>query len=170
MHPLPGDLLARPVEELMTSTVLAVSPSTSLETVARLFATHHISGAPVVDARGRPVGVVSQSDLVDPDRGREPAPGSSVYYRICAGVVDELLGPPAQAPGVAADVLSPYRMAIEATQPLGEAVRQMALAEVHRILVLREGRLVGILTSMDVLRALARAVLGPGAQDVASSR
>ena len=65
------------VSDVMTHKVFAVSPDTSLETAARLFAQKRVSGVPVVDASGEVVGVVSASDLNDPDRDRGEQVGSA---------------------------------------------------------------------------------------------
>src|SRR5262249_36148105 len=52
------------VENVMVREVIAVARDTSLAAVARLFALHRIAGAPVVDDNGRPMGIVSRTDLV----------------------------------------------------------------------------------------------------------
>src|SRR5690349_12581206 len=54
------------VREIMTKSVQTMPAHTTIEEAARILTSHHISGAPVLDA-GRLVGVVSKSDLVDPD-------------------------------------------------------------------------------------------------------
>lgn len=69
------------VSDVMTHKVFAVSPDTSLETAARLFAQKRVSGVPVVDASGEVVGVVSASDLNDPDRDRGEQVGNASIIR-----------------------------------------------------------------------------------------
>jgi len=142
------------VGDAMTREVLALAPDTGLATAARLFATRHITGAPVIDPSGRVLGVVTQTDLVDPDRGRSDQPGHSIYYRISDGHTFAQGEALVDAEGVVSDVMSPSVLAIGPKGPLLEAVRTMVAEGVHRLLVADEGKLVGIISSMDVLRAL----------------
>jgi len=142
------------VGDTMTREVLALAPDTSLSTAARLFSTRHITGAPVIDPSGRVLGVVTQTDLVDPDRGRSEHPGHSVYYRISDGHTFAQGEALVDADGVVSDVMSPSVLAIGPKAPILEAVRTMVAESVHRLLVADEGKLVGIVTSIDVLRAL----------------
>lgn len=71
------------VMEFMSRDVFAVGPDTSLETAARLLAQRRISGAPVID-KGRVVGVISASDLVDPDCDVSGVPG---YASMCSASI-----------------------------------------------------------------------------------
>ena len=73
------------VAEVMTRDVYAVAPDTSLETASRLLTSQHITGVPVVSADGRAIGVVTLSDLADPDRQRSNRDGYSLYYKLQFG-------------------------------------------------------------------------------------
>ena len=145
------------VGDAMTREVLALAPDTGLSTAARLFATRHITGAPVIDPNGRVLGVVTQSDLVDPDRERTDHEGQSIYYRISDGHTFAQGEPIVDREGVVEDVMSPSVLAIGPRAPILEAVREMVAEGVHRLLVADDGKLVGIITSMDLLRTLLRA-------------
>lgn len=145
------------VGDVMTREVIAVAPDTSLVTTARLFAARHITGAPVIDPDGRPIGVVTQTDLTDPDRDRTNRPGKSIFYQVTHHARIVQGDDATTADGIVADVMSPFVLAIDPNAPLMEAIRLMVSDDVHRLLVTREGKLVGIVTSMDVLRALAGA-------------
>lgn len=146
---------ARRVRDAMTAAVYAVGRDTSLETVARLLAVRHVTGVPVVDDAGRAVGVVTMGDLTDPDRGRSTRHGRSVYYRVQEGRAEALCGAVATEPGIVEDVMSRFVLSIEPTAPLDDAMRAMVASGVHRLLVITRRRLVGIITSMDILRAVA---------------
>jgi CBS domain-containing membrane protein len=142
------------VGQVMSREIFAVAPETALQTAARLLGARHISGAPVVDAQGRPVGVIAQSDLCDPDRERSERRGISIFYRIADGARTAMGDEAVLSDGVVSDVMSPYVLAIGSRAPLLEAARLMVADEVHRLLVVDDGRLIGIVTSMDVLRAV----------------
>jgi len=135
----------------MTREVFAVAPETTLGAVAGLFAKRHISGAPVVDEAGRPLGVVTLSDLLFPNPNRPPENEKAFFYRITHHGVEPL----AMRDGTVADVMSHFILSIGPESPLREAIRLMAADRVHRLLVIDGGNLVGIISSMDVLRALS---------------
>jgi CBS domain-containing protein len=144
------------VREVMTRDVFAVAPDTSLETAARLFATRQVSGAPVVESSGRPVGVVTQSDLVDPDRERSEKQGRAVYYRLGGGAREVQLDDNALPDGVVSDVMSPFVLSVPPDMLVFDAARLMLTDGVHRLLVVENDRVVGILSSTDVLRAVVK--------------
>lgn len=120
------------VREIMTSNVHTLAASTSIEEAARVLTTGHISGAPVLD-RGRIVGVLSKSDLVDPLNRR-----SSEHRTV-------------------ADVMTNVIFAVRPNDPVMLAVRLMVEEGIHRAVVVGEGgQLLGMITPMDVLRSLSR--------------
>jgi CBS domain-containing protein len=140
------------VMDVMTRDVLAVAPDTGLETAARLLATSGISGAPVVLGR-RIVGVVSLSDLVDPDRDRSEDPGYPLYYRISDGHAHELGDHVLPQAGRVADVMTRTVVSISAEASIFDAAERLLQLGVHRLLVLRGDELVGIVTTVGLLRA-----------------
>jgi CBS domain-containing protein len=145
------------VADIMTRDVLAVSPDTGLESAARLMTSSRISGLPVVEG-DRLVGVVSLMDLVDPDRNRsathEEDEAKAAFYKLSDGDFVAFGIEPAAADGVVADVMTPYVISVSADTDLVEAARQMTDYRVHRLLVMDGERLVGIVSSLDLLDGL----------------
>lgn len=145
------------VDDIMTRDVFAVGPSTDLETVAALFVAKHISGTPVIDAKGRAVGMISKTDLLAPRPERSATTPEPLYYRVRGGEI-HTIGTPLDGRGaiqaVAGDVMSPFVFCVGPKAPISDAMRLMVMDEVHRLLVVDGDRIVGILTSMDLLRAL----------------
>jgi CBS-domain-containing membrane protein len=122
------------VKDIMTKNVYTLEADASALEAAWGFTRRHIGGAPARDAEGNLVGVLSNADLVNP----EP----SQWIRGEATVAD-LMNP---------DVISLY-----AEDPAIAAVNEMVKRDIHRIVVLdQDSKLAGIVTPMDVLRALAR--------------
>lgn len=121
------------VRDIMTSDVITLVGSTSVDDAARSLTFHHVSGVPVLE-HGRVVGVVSKSDLVDPRHRSSPGHTPTVreaMTRVVHGV----------RPG----------------DPVMMAVRLMVEQQVHRAVVVDDhGKLVGIVGPMDVMRALTR--------------
>ena len=121
------------VRDIMTTDVITVVASTTVDDAARSLTLHMVSGAPVLE-HGRGVGGVSKSDLVDP-RHRSSA----------------------ATPQTVRDAMTKLVHAVRPGDPLMMAVRLMVRESVHRAVVVDErGRLVGIVSPMDVLRALAQ--------------
>ena len=160
----PTELRAR---DLMTTDLLTVSMGTSASELARFLGEHEISGAPVVSEDGKPVGVVSTVDLARLASERPatgPGSGGS-FYR--APVLEEeisweLYGMEEQ-PGtdegwgeiVVEDFMTTAIQSVPDTMPIAEVAGLMVAGHYHRLLVERDGSLVGIVTSMDLLRVLA---------------
>jgi predicted transcriptional regulator len=121
------------IKDIMTKRVYVVDADASAEEAAWGLTRRHIGGAPARDQQGNLVGVLSSSDLVNPE------PGQWIRGEATVG---DLMNP---------DVISLY-----AEDPAMAAVTEMAKRDIHRIIVLdEENKLAGIVTPMDVVRALA---------------
>lgn len=144
------------VDDVMTQEVIAVSPDTSLGALTQLFVHHGIAGAPVVDEKGRPIGVVTSTDLMDPTR-RSRAAGQPRYFRLwrgdvrAVGITDEGTAPTL---GIVGDVMTPAVVSIDRRSTVRQAAQLMVHADVHRLIVTDAGRACGVLTAMDCLKAL----------------
>ena len=99
--------------------------------------------------------MISQSDLLDPDRPRSPDVGRSVYHVVGGASQEHFLEEGATGEGVVADLMSPFVLSIGSTVPVEDAARTMILDGVHRLLVIDGERIVGIITATDVMRAYA---------------
>ncbi len=148
------------VGDVMSREVLAVAPETSLATVVRLLTLHDISGLPVVDPEARAVGVVSQTNILeDPPRhtGLRPRPD---YYRLWLGEITAVgtTDQPHISDGVVADIMSPVVLTIARTASVLDAARLMVHEDVHRLIVIGDGRVRGVVTVLDCLRAIVGAV------------
>lgn len=141
------------VGEIMTSSVFAVAPDTDLETAARLLIQRRISGAPVVDANRRAVGVVSLVDLADPDKNRGGAEGYPIFYRISGGWAEELGDAISPSEGRVEEVMTRAVVSVEASTSVVDATSKLLSLGIHRMLVTSGDTLAGIVSSIDLLRA-----------------
>ena len=112
------------VRDAMNRKVFAVDPHTPLACVARLLETLGAGALPVLDADGRPVAMVRWVDVVQSSRG-------------CV-----------------ADIMVPGAATVDGGADLGETAERMAQEGLRRLLVVEDGRLVGMLAPMDCLRTL----------------
>ena len=115
------------VKNLMTCEVFCVVDNSEVEAAAQLLKDKRISGMPVVDKEGRPIGMVSLADLADPACAKS-GPVSLVMERAVA--------------------------CIDSSASLREAAEMMIKESKHRLLVLDDGKMVGILSALDVLPGL----------------
>lgn len=165
----------RRVADVMLRDPVTVSRATRLEEFVDLAEREGVSGLPVVDGAGRVVGVVSLHDVVgalrtETERALASETGSrSVGVEGLEGDPEEparrrlggrpgALGGSPTVPRTVADVMSTSVFSVRPETGVAEAARFLADAEVHRAPVLQDGRLVGLVTSFDLLRALSESI------------
>lgn len=120
------------VRDIMTPRVLTVSADARVDHAVWSLSAKGITGAPVCDAAGKVVGVLSRSDLIDGDT-----------HRVVAG--DRPVS----------EVMTPEVWAVHPDAPASDAVALMVAKSIHRVMVMmHEHALVGIVTSMDVMKAI----------------
>ncbi len=144
--------------DIMTREVITVSPDTLVSDLAETLAGKNIGGVPVVDAGGRLVGIVTQSDLVDRVRNLELGPVINIldfhlYFDLPSHMfkrVQKMLGT------TVADVMSPKPVTVSPETPVAQIAALMAGQKVHTIPVMDQGKIVGIIGKMDLVRAVAQ--------------
>ena len=142
------------VRELMTREVLTVPPDASLKDVGAILAEHGISGLPVCDAGGRVLGVVSEGDILFKAQGARQRRGGALAW-----LVDSRLQSPAkQDARTAGEAITSPPITIGPERPAAAAARLMIEEGVNRLpVVSSDGKLVGIVTRADLVRAFTRA-------------
>lgn len=142
--------------DVMIHPVLAVRENWTVHELASYFTEKGISGAPVLDAAGRLSGVVSLSDIVDQvTQDREPparaSRGSEKLYD-----PEDLRALAIEDGGrLVSEIMTPTFFTIPDSTPLPKIARTMVAGRIHRLLVTRKSRVVGIVTTLDLLRELA---------------
>jgi CBS domain-containing protein len=145
-------MLAR---DVMTTTVATVSPDTPVPEIATLLLDRHISAAPVVDADNHILGIVSEGDLIhraesDTERRR------SWWLALLRTGAEDRAREYVRAHGRrAADVMTRDVVTVGEDTPLGELAELLERRRIKRVPVVRDGRLVGIVSRADLLRGLA---------------
>jgi len=125
-----------PVSEIMTTHVVCVSPDLPVRELERLLLETGISGVPVVDAEGRPIGMVSKTDLV---RRHSRPPGLVGDFELVR------------------DVMITLAFCLPANESVARAAALMAFETVHRVPVVgSRGQVIGLVSPLDILRWLAR--------------
>lgn len=140
--------------EIMVKDVVTTGPEASVQELATLMLERRISGLPVVDGSGRLLGIVSEGDLI-----RRPEIDTD---RVKLGWLRLLLSDEARARDFvkshgrkAREVMTQPAISVATDAPLAEVVRLMARHRIKRLPVVDKGRLVGLVTRTDLLRAVA---------------
>jgi CBS domain-containing protein len=148
------------VREIMETDVPVVHPEDSVESVLRVLRHHELPGVPVVNEGGRCVGIITDADLVlSEEQGDLHLPH---YFELFGGVV--FLEPLRRFEtrlrkafsSTARDLMTEDPITIEADEPIQRAARLIAERKHNRLPVVEHGRLVGVVTRVDVLDALTR--------------
>jgi CBS domain-containing protein len=153
----PVTLEARTAADLMTPNPLSLRDDATLREAIAFLIDRGISGAPVIDEAGRPVGVLSQSDILVHDRenvehfaapehetGRPLPPSRWEEFQIER--VDTTL---------VRDLMTPAVFSIAAGAPAVTVIEELRELNVHRLFVIdADGALIGVISALDVLRHL----------------
>lgn len=152
----------RPItaSDLMNPRVLTVSRELRVSELANFLVAHDISGAPVVDGSGKLVGVVSLNDIAEvlADDDEEDGDRGTAFF---ASEWDEGLSreeleelPPDAGELTVDDIMTPEVFTVGEETTVSEIAGTMIASHVHRLLVTREDRVVGIISTSDLLGLL----------------
>lgn len=162
-----GELLR--ARDLMERNVRTIGPGESAHEIARILEEEHISGLPVVSSSGRLLGIVSQTDLnravaegadealiesqsMD-DRGG-PLSGTAESDEDSVELEPDLAAAPTLRLA-ARDLMSERVVTADEDETAGELAARMLEEGIHRLIILRRQAVVGLVSSTDLLRALA---------------
>ncbi|WP_438029918.1 CBS domain-containing protein [Sorangium sp. So ce233] len=150
-----------PLADIMTRDVICVRPEVTVDEITTLLVRHGISGMPVVDAEGKPVGMVSRADVL---RAAQERGDTEELERLTLRADD--VAPLDIEQGfhvyepvktTARDVMTPVVVQLHESASIRQAASLMAYEGVHRLAVTSDdGKVVGILSSLDVLRWFGR--------------
>ncbi|MCC6921165.1 MAG: CBS domain-containing protein [Alphaproteobacteria bacterium] len=153
------------VRDAMTAPVLSVASTATIgEAIAAMLA-RRVSGLPVVDDRGAPIGMVTEGDLLRRNElGTERT--RSRWLQFFAGPgqsADEYVRSHGRK---VAEVMTEHVVSLPPDAPLVAAIDLMLKKHIKRVLVMQGANLLGILARSDVLRALSGTLPGPAPRDV----
>jgi CBS domain-containing protein len=125
--------------DIMTEDVSTIRPSCTIQEAIELLLSRDISGLPVVDERGRLVGIVTE-------------------FALLAVAYDERVMQDAVAQHMTTDLLT-----VEASDPVRKVADLCVVHRVRRVPVMEDGKLVGLISRCDVLRAIYQSKHAPAA-------
>lgn len=161
----PARLLAK---DVMQTDVLTLRPDDTVESAVGLLEEYHVSGAPVLDGFGKILGVLSSTDVARREHVHE---GSVSVGRVGGGGVgpdeddgidfeDEVLDSEGYSPELFASArvdewMSHRLVSVAPEATLAEVCRLMVAESIHRVFVVREEALCGVISTFDVVRLMA---------------
>lgn len=148
-------------EDIMNPDILTVRSDMLVRDLALYLTEREISGAPVVDESGRPIGVVSVTDIVSVDRAGtrdlETQKNAGYYVRAFENRfnVEEIRGLRVEPEDLTVgDIMTPIVISVPVDTPVSRIAQTMLNDHIHRVIVKEGDRLVGIVTTFDMMRLL----------------
>ena len=149
-------------QDIMNPNVIVAHESMTIQELSNLLTSNMITGAPVVDESGKLVGVVSGTDIIRSGARRDAAlkekREASYYLRGWEDKIDEdELGAfhIIEDEGLKVqDIMTPLIFKVSEDTAIGEMADTMIGGRIHRLIVTRDDRVVGIVTTLDMLKAI----------------
>ena len=148
------------VTDAMTWPVVTVAGDTNVHEAAKIMVRNHVSGLLVLDGEGKPFGVISETDivgyetrrrthLVDWQEGRrlEKAAAREIHGPFHLEHIDDEM---------AAEIMTPGVVSVPPEDPVGEVAKLMFEKHIHRVFVEKNGKIVGVVTALDVARVMGK--------------
>lgn len=139
------EFLAR---DIMTQKIISVTPETPVEEIGKVLVSNRISGVPVVNAEGKVMGVVSESDIIFREIHQEP----HLVERLGSIILPE---PKERAGNTASDIMTSPPVTAREHTPLKELTQIITEKKIKRIIIVDgEGKPSGVVSRIDIVRAL----------------
>lgn len=145
-------------KDIMTTEVISVTRSDTVEDVIKILLDKKISGVPVVDGDNEVVGIVSEGDLII----RQQKLHVPSYIQILGGVIylddpDEFKEELRKTVAIKVDdIMTKDPLTVEEDTPVEEIATIMFDAGVNRLPVVNDGKLTGIVSRADIIRSMAK--------------
>jgi CBS domain-containing protein len=163
VSPLRLTLKAETASDLMTPNPVSIRDIATVREVVVFLTDRKISAAPVINEAGRPVGVVSEADILKYDREHiehlAPVPDyylqGELTLRSGETLSDSFQVETADT-DLVRDIMTPIIFAVKPDASAAVVVNELVTRRIHRLFVVDEdGSLVGVVTTLDVLQRLA---------------
>ncbi|EJC75126.1 putative signal-transduction protein containing cAMP-binding and CBS domains [Rhizobium leguminosarum bv. trifolii WSM2012] len=145
-----------PAKSVMTTNLVTVSPETTVAEAARCMLTHHVTAVPVVDPENRPLGLISEGDVMR-HFGAQFQSKRAQWLRMLAegeALAPEFLAEIRLNQQHARDIMQRAIISADEETSLAELADLMLKHGIKRVPILRDGVLVGIVSRADVVRSV----------------
>jgi CBS domain-containing protein len=140
--------------DVMTTEVFSVPPEAPIHDVAKLMYTKRIGGVPVIDAAKRVIGMISKGDLIRHAQvvGERRRPWWVATFTSTSALAHDYIKTHAR---IARDVMTQGAITVSATATLAEIAKVLEQHRIKRVPVVEDGEVIGMVTRVDLLQALA---------------
>jgi CBS domain-containing protein len=138
--------------DIMTREVVTVRPKSSIHEAARRMIDYGVSGLPVVDDSGRVIGIISEGDLILRQKPRERVAWWRAFFEAGEHLAREYQKAAGETVG---EVMTPQVITVSPELPMESVAVILDEHRIRRVPVLHNGRLVGIVSRGDLIKALA---------------
>lgn len=154
---------SKKASEVMTRGVQCAGADWTVEELGRFLASHSISGAPVIDEQGHVLGVVSATDIIRAAASgailSSGEPGVGAFYHDMANVnLDKSdlasMHIVSESMVTVRDIMTPMMFEVREDTDLQEVADMMVRGRIHRVVVTRNGKVTGVISSLDLVRVL----------------
>lgn len=145
--------------DVMAPNPISIAAAANVQEALMLLTDKNFSAAPVIDDAGRPVGVISRSDLLVHDREAARKLPAGDFYRDEGAGDQRRFRDGFQIENVdrttVEDIMTPAVFSVRPDTPIAKVVQEMIGLHVHRLFVTDDdGTLIGVISTMDVLKRL----------------
>jgi CBS domain-containing protein len=155
--------------DVMSTDLVTMPPETPVATIARLFTDRGLSAVPIVGASGTLVGIVTETDLVRRLANEDQEPIGGWLARLFDSA-DARAGRYASSHGATArEVMTSHVVTVGPEEGAAHIARVMEQKRIRRVVVVENGRVLGMVTRHDLVRVLLRSEQ-PGEQDLSDER
>lgn len=143
-------------QELMRKDVFCLTPEMSLREAANFLTQHKISGAPVIDQNKNLIGVISQADILKKsgEIDLKEVVKDGYYLGIPAMNTLELAPTSELDRFTVKDAMNPYVICVSPEDSAASLAQNMLTHKFHRLIVAQDRKVLGIITSFDLLKLL----------------
>ncbi len=141
--------------DVMTEHVITVGPDAAVREIATLLLERHISAVPVVEEGGVLIGIVGEGDLIHRSELGTEARGRSWWLRLFEDSTDLAERYSKSHGAKARDVMTRDVVSVSETASLSEIAELLETKHIKRVPVTRDGKLAGIVSRANIVRALA---------------
>lgn len=144
----------RPVraKDLMHFPVVTIRTDATVAELCEIMQFHHVNGLPVMDADGGLVGIVSEEDILYGVLGLDPSDPADPAGATPQGALDRLR---------VSDIMTAPAITVGEETDIRDVCRTMWKMRIHRLPVIADGGVCGILSAMDLVRAVADGEIEP---------
>lgn len=159
-------MLSFSAKDIMERNVITIRKGASIDEALQLMAENDISGMPVVDTDCNIVGMISETDVLLKGQGSPSAPRKALYglWVMPGDLVDEIYR--RSRATLVEEAMTAKVITFTEESAVTDIARVMIEHNINRVPIVRDGKVVGIISRSNIVRAMAKLINGPMPADI----